>query len=176
MGWAAVKARYDLLGTATQSTEDMVARRVLRAMGLTEKAFPRAERNLGTDQRRTDSTSLLERVKVYFAQAYEVTSRSWAFPAIRDVKSAKDAEHTLLDLVEQARDKHGTTLVYRVKGTDDIRTLTFLGSGGTLFGVDLVLPCLLRQTQDRKWLLADCDAQDYFNHVTGKDVKDGSAD
>lgn len=176
MGWAAVKAKYDLLGTATQSTEDMVARRVLRAMGLTEKAFPRAERELGTDQKRTDSTSLLERVKTYFAQAYEVTCRSFRFPMVRDVKSPKDAEHVLLDLVEQARDKRGTTLVYRVRGTDDVRALTCLGSGSTLFACDLVLPCVLRRTRDGTFLLSDCAVQDYFNHVTGRDMKDGSAD
>ena len=176
MSWSAVKAKYDLLGTATQSTEDMVARRVLRAMGLTEAAFPRAERDLGTDRKRTESTSLLERVKTYFAEAHEVTCCIWKFPAVRDVRSIGDAEHTLLDLVDQARDKLGTTLVYRVKGTDDVRTLTFLGAGGILHTCDMAFPCLIRKTRYGKWLLADCDAQDYFDHITGKDVKDGSAD
>ena len=176
MGWYDVKAKYDMFGTATQSTEDMVARRVLRAMGLTEKMLPRAERDLGTDRLRMESTSLLDRVKTYFAQAYEVPCRSFRFPAVRDVRSPKDAERVLLDLVEQSRDKCGTTLVYRVKGTDDVRAMTYLGGSLTLFASDLVLPCTLRLTRDGAFLLSDCAAQDYFNHVTGKDVKDGSAD
>ena len=64
MSWTDLKRRYergDLL--ASQSTEDMTARRVLRAMGLTEASFPRAEHELGTDLKRTEETTLLERVR-----------------------------------------------------------------------------------------------------------------
>lgn len=175
MSWADLKRKYESGEcSATQSTEDMAARRVLRAMGLTEKSFPRAERELGTDLRRTETTTLLERVKAYFSEAHEATSRVWRFPEVRDVRSVKDAEHILMDLVEQSREKANTSLVYRIKQTDDLRVMTYIG-GGTIFGCDLTFPCILRKTGEGL-VISDCDAWDYFEHITGKDNEDGSAD
>lgn len=174
MSWTDLKRRYergDLL--ASQSTEDMTARRVLRAMGLTEAAFPRAEHELGTDLKRTEETTLLERVRTYFYERYPTTSRCFRFPEVRDVRSIGDAENVLLDIAEQAKDTKGVSLVYRIKGTENVRVMSTLSPGGMIFGYELPLPCVLRATRDKGSIICDCDAQAYFDHVTGKDVQDG---
>ncbi len=45
MGWQEIKAKYEAGMSATeQSVEDMVARKVLRGLGLVEREFPRLEK------------------------------------------------------------------------------------------------------------------------------------
>ena len=163
MSWADIKRKYDGGGaSATQSTEDMAARRVLRALGLSEKALPAAERNLGLDARRQGDTTLLERAS---AMAERSGHRAlWPLPPVRDVKSEKEAEDILLELAEQHKADllRPVALVYRLKESQDLRAKIWLGDTDYLDLARLPMPCRLHRTRDCQHVLADCDAEVFY--------------
>lgn len=170
MSWTDITRKYDGGGaSATQSTEDMAARRVLRALGLTEKALPAAERKLGLDIRRQEDTTLLER-------AAAVAERSgctalWPLHPVRDVKSEREAEDILAELSEQALSHQATrpiALVYRVKGTEHLRATEYVGSGDLLDLTRVPLPCRLEKSRDGTCVVLHCDAQDFYNSLAGR--------
>jgi len=169
MGWTDIKRKYDGGGaSATQSTEDMAARRVLRTLGLTEKALPAAERAAGLDVKRQADTTLLERAS---AMAERSGHRAlWPLPPVRDVKSEKEAEDVLLELAEQ----HGAdlirpvALVYRLKGSQDLRAKTWLGDIEYLDLARFPMPCRLYRSRDGSCVLGDCDAQVLYDSLAGK--------
>lgn len=165
MSWADIKRKYETEGTASQSTEDMAARRVLRACGLTEKALWRAEKETGTDLARQEDSSLWERT-VRLVRERAGSSAFFPPPVVRDVKSFKDAEDTLLELVDgwnAALCRNTPVLVYRVKGGKDIRALQSKGPADVLCTGELPLPCRLIISRDGKSIMVDCDAAVYFD-------------
>ncbi len=168
MSWTDIKRKYAGGGaSATQSTEDMAARRVLRALGPTEKALPTAERKLGLDTRRQEDTTLLER-------AAAVADRSgctalWPLHPVRDVKSEREAEDILAELSEQTLSHSATrpvAIVYRIAGTQDLRAKLWLGGVDCLDLSGLPLPCRLHRTRDGQHVLADCDAELFYKSCT----------
>lgn len=168
MGWTDIKRKYDGGGTsASQSTEDMAARRVLRALGLSEKSLATIERQLGLDVQRQDDTTLLER-------AGAVAQRSgcqalWPLPPVRDVKSAQEAEDSVIELSEQLRPcpaLRPVAIVYRVKNENDIRAKVWLGGVDMLDPTRIPLPCRLYRSRDQSCIIADCDAGVLYNSLT----------
>lgn len=170
MSWADIKRKYERQGTATQSTEDIVARRVLRACGLTEKALWRAERDAGTENERREDSTLLERT-VRLVQAASSGSQTAFFPppVVRDVKSFKEAEDTLLELIDGLdRTVRAPVLVYRVKGGKDVRALQSKGCADMITVSELPLPCRIMKSRDGQETLVDCDAGTYFDTLLGR--------
>ena len=177
MGWTDIKRKYENGGaSASQSTEDMAARRILAALGLSEKALPGTERMLGLDVQRLDDTTMLERVDAV-AQRSGCTAL-WPLAPVRDVKSAKEAEDAVIELAERQKSyaarpyvDRPVALVYRVKGSQDLRAKVWIG------GVDLLdlqrvpLPCRLYRSRDMTCILADCDAGDFYKSLVKGTVK-----
>lgn len=177
MSWADIKRKYESEGSASQSTEDMAARRVLRACRLTEKALWRAEKEAGTDLARREDSTLWERT----VRLVRETVRATAFfpaPTVRDVKSFKEAEDTLLELVEgwTAASRNVPVLVYRIRNCKtaggDLRALQSKGCADVLLLNELPLPCRLLRSRDGQSLLVDCDAGVYFDTLFGRKGQD----
>lgn len=173
MGWAEIKKRYEAGGlSATQSTEDMVARRILRSLGVTEGNLPKVERTLGLDVGRQDDTTLYERA-VRLAEHYDYSVR---FPPVRDVRSVKDAEGILIEMSEGVTGPGSNALTYRIKDTGDVRVMICKHNVDALYTANLVYPCLVRKSRDGSVIILDCDAQDYFDKLLRKKGDDdGSA-
>ena len=147
MSWADIKRKYANGGTsASQSTEDMAARRILRALGLTEQSLPQAETMAGTAAERTADTTLLERAtNLYREYAHAGLRAAVPLPPVRDVRSFREAENTVLELAEQRK---RAVLVFRIRGTDHLQTIVRLSS--LLVDTDnLPMPLLIEG--DRLW-------------------------
>ena len=167
MSWADIKRKYEDGGaSASQSTEDMAARRILRALGLSEKALPALERQLGLDVRRQADTTLLERTDA-------VAQRSgcpalWPLAPVRDVKSVQEAEDAAIELSEQLRPcpaLRPVAIVYRVRGSEGLRAKVWLGGLDMLDLHRVPLPCRLHRSRDLSCVLADCDAEDFYKSL-----------
>lgn len=177
MSWADIKRKYEDGGaSASQSTEDMAARRILRALGLSEKALPGLERLLGLDAQRQADTTLLERTDAV-AQRSGCTAL-WPLAPVRDVKSIQEAEDAVLELAERQKSyaakpyvDRPVAIVYHVKGSEGLRAKVWLG------GVDLLdlhripLPCRLYRSRDLSCVMADCDAEDFYKSLVKGAVK-----
>lgn len=163
MSWADIRKKYrDGGAMASQSTEDMAARRVLRALGVTEKTLPAAERECGLDAKRQADTTLLER-------AAALAGRICRFPLapVRDVRSVQEATLAVLEIAEQ-RKYDGTwpiALVYRVKGTEHLSAAEYVGPGDLLDLTKAPLPCRLEKSRDGTCVVLHCDAQDFYNSL-----------
>jgi hypothetical protein len=163
MSWADIKKKYrDGGAMASQSTEDMAARRILRALGVTEKRLPAAEREYGLDVKRQADTTLLERSEA-------LAARIGRFPRVpvRDVRSVQEATLTVLELAEQ-RKYDGTwpaALVYRVKGSEHLHAAEYVGPGDLLDLTKIPLPCRLKKSRDWTCVVLHCDAQDFYNSL-----------
>lgn len=74
MGWQEIKDKYEAGASATeQSVEDMVARRVLRGLGLVEREFPRLEKAVFQESYYDDTLwSRVERLMKVVAQDFRV--------------------------------------------------------------------------------------------------------
>lgn len=172
MSWADIKRKYETVGTATQSTEYMAARRIFRALGLTERTVPAAEHELGIV--RDNDTTLLERATMLVSAMLPDVR----LPPVRDVRSFKEAEDALIELAESpANTVSGkirlTSLVYRIKGAQDIRALLYLGYAAcTMLDLSTVpTPGVLMRTRDGEELLLDCDAIILYTKII-KDRRD----
>ena len=174
MSWADVKRRYEQRGTATQSTEDMTARRILRAMGLTEKTIWRAEREAGTENSRREDSTLLERVTRLAQAGYRGAERFFPPPTVRDVKNFREAEDTLMELVEAWKcvSRNYPVLVYRTKGSKDIRVLQSRGCSDVMCLDDIAFPCTLLKGRDGNTTIVDCDAGVYFDKLLGRKAEE----
>lgn len=168
MSWADIRKKYrDGGAMASQSTEDMAARRVLRALGVTEKALPAAERAAGLDAKRQADTTLLER-----AAALAATTgipALYPLPPVRDVKSPKEADDAVLEYAEQRRHYgkvNPVAIVYRVSGTQDLRAKIWVNDSDDccIDPEGLPMPCRLYHAPGTTDILADCDAEVYFRH------------
>lgn len=166
MSWADIKRKYESSeGTATQSTEDMAARRILRALGVTEPHLYQAERESGTGGLVSPDATLFERA---VRLARNSTGAFYPPPTVMDVKNAKEAETALLELVDANKAKSvlkTPSVIYRIKGEKDLHAMLCLGDPEFLIVEKLPLPCRIRQSKDNGVLLADCDAQTYCNHA-----------
>lgn len=163
MSWADIKRRYETSGgSASQSTEDMVARRILRALGATEGGLPHMERELGL-ARRADDT-LLERA---VALARLMRDTVWRVPPIMDVRTVKAAEDALLDLVDGADVKADTAVVYRKTGERGIHAMIWLGKPDAIVASTLPVPCRILRCRDGETLVVDCDVGDYIAKKIG---------
>jgi len=174
MSWADIKRRYEKSGgAATQSTEDLAARRILRALGLAEKTLWKAEKDTGLDNRVHAETTLLERAT---ALARLKNSAFYPPPPVKDVRSFREAEDTVLELAEQrpyydmARP---VALVYRVKVGKSLRTLLYAGCNQFLDLTRTPFPCTLLKSRDGKAILCDCDAQDFYTLVLHTEAAHG---
>ena len=167
MSWADIKRKYDGGGAmASQSTEDMAARRVLRALGVTEKTLPAVERECGLDAKRQADTTLLERA----AALAERMGRRALFPLapVRDVRSLQEAELAVLELAEQRKHDDAAwpiALVYRVKGTEHLRAAEYVGPGDLLDLTRAPLPCQLAKSRDGTCVVLHCEAQDFYDSL-----------
>ena len=171
MGWAEIKKRYESGGaSASQSTENMAARRILHALGITEQLLSSAEAGAGLSY--VKDATLLERSEglvMYYSTAGMLRLRSH-LPPVRDVKSTKEADEIVLELAEQWRGR--ADLVYRIRGTDHLRAVIRLGS--TLVDTDLLpMPCSLRRSKDESCVLLDCEAQPYYSTVIRWETNNG---
>ena len=177
MSWADIKNKYRSGGTsADQRTEDMAARRVLRALGLSEKALPGLERLLGLDAQRQADTTLLERTDAV-AQRSGCTAL-WPLAPVRDVKSAQEAEDAVLELAERQKSyaakpyvDRPVAVVYRVKGSQDLRAKVWLGGLDLLDPQRIPLPCRLYRSRDLSCIMADCAAEDFYKSLVKGAVK-----
>ena len=156
MSWADVKRKYQAGGTsAGQSTEDMAARCILRALGLSERTLPNAERVTGTAECITPDSTLLERATAVAATVACLP----ALPPVRDVKSPQEAEDMAVELGEQARGR--ADLVYRVRGDRTLMAMIRLGS--LLVDTDnMPMPCRLFRSRDCSCVLLACEARTYY--------------
>ena len=162
MAWTDIRRKYSGGGAlASQSTEDMAARRILHALGLSEKRLPAVEKALGLDAMRQADTTLLER-----AGAVAKHSSCGPLPPVRDVKSDREAEEAVLELAEQrAVAFRPAALVYRIAGSQDLRAKLWIWSG--LLELDKIpLPCRVSHSRDSRGAVVDCDAQDYYSSLT----------
>ena len=167
MSWAELKRKYENGGcSASQSTEDMAARRILHCLGLTEKGIWKAERETGLDRERREDSTLYERAS---ALARLLPGR-FVLPPVRDVKSVKEAEDILLELCETLT-FHPTSgfcaIVYRVKGSDDVRALLSKGDTDVLYVPEVPMPCAVRRSRDGTHVLLDCEAEAYYATILG---------
>lgn len=177
MSWADIKRKYEDGGaSASQSTEDMAARRILRALGLSEKALPGLERQLGLDAQRQDDTTLLERTDAVAQRSG--CSALWPLAPIRDVKSVQEAEDAVLELAERQKSyaakpyvDRPVAIVYRVKGSQDLRAKVWLGGVDLLDLYQIPLPCRLHRSRDLSCIMADCDAEIFYNSLVKGAVK-----
>lgn len=171
MSWADIKRKYAKGGTAaTQSTEDMAARRILRAVGITESKLPAAEREAGLDVQ-ADAT-LLERaeqlVNVY--RGSRLSLNISRLPPVRDVRSVKEAEDIVLEMAEPLGRR--ADLVYHVRGGDNLMAVIRLGS--LLVDTDnLPLPCRLTRSRDASAVLLWCDAGVFYSSVITVEAPNG---
>lgn len=169
MSWADVKRKYSSgMTSASQSTEDMAARRILRALGLTEQSLPQAETMAGTASERMPDTTLLERAEsLYLEYAHAGPRAVVPLPPVRDVRGFREAEDTVLELAEQRK---RAVLVFRIRGTDDLQAMGRLNS--LLVDTDnLPMPCRLMKSRDGKCVLLCCEAQDYYNNMIRQETK-----
>ena len=177
MSWADIKRKYEDGGaSASQSTEDMAARRILRALGLSEKALPGLERLLGLDAQRQADTTLLERTDAVAQRSG--CSALWPLAPVRDVKSAQEAEDAVLELAERQKSyaakpyvDRPVAVVYRVKGSQDLRTKVWLGGVDLLDPQRIPLPCRLYRSRDLSCIIADCNAEDFYKSLVKGAVK-----
>ena len=168
MSWADIKRKYANGGTsASQSTEDMAARRILRALGLTEQKLPQAEAMAGTAVERVRDTTLLERVeRLFMVYANDRLRYVQSLPPIRDVRSFREAENTVIEIAEQHK---GATLIFKIRGTDHLQAVTRLSS--LLVDTDNIpIPCRLERSHDKKCVLLYCDAQVYYDDLVRKET------
>lgn len=166
MAWTDIRRKYSDGGaSASQSTEDMAARRILRALGLSEKALPGLERQLGLDVQRQDDTTLLERTDAVAQRSG--CSALWPLVPVRDVKSGREAEDAVVELAEMrgSDSERPVAVVYRVAGTQDVRAKVWLGGLSLLYLDRIPLPCRLYRNREQ-CIMADCDAQDFYNSLT----------
>ena len=169
MSWADIKNRYKTGGTAaTQSTEDMAARRILRALGLSEKGLPAAEKAAGLADRHQADTTLLERVQ---AVVSAVAGRG-ALPAVRDVRNVGEAEAMALEIAEQS--PSNPWLVYRVKGTNGLMAMRRVCDVcGTVVGLNMPMPCRLFVSRGENSIMVSCDAASLYNKLLRPEVQNG---
>ena len=163
MSWADLKRKYAAGEcAASQSTEDMAARRILRALGLTEKTLWRREREAGIANDGRDT--LLERARAVALELPEPI----ILPPVRDVKSVKEAERILFDLGETltfGSSRGFCALVYRIKGGSSLRAIVSKGEADLLYVEELPTPCTIRKAADGKTVLLDCDAGTYYDTI-----------
>ena len=157
MSWADVKRRYRSGGaSAAQSTEDMSARRILRAVGLAEKALPAFERETGLCAEVQPDTTLLERAER--AAAMRLQHAHLPPPPVRDVRVLQDAEDAVMEMAEQ---RSPARLVYRVRGTDRLCAMVRLSS--SLVDTDnLPMPCRLARSRDGTAVILTCEADAFY--------------
>jgi hypothetical protein len=168
MSWASIKRRYEAEGgLAGQSTEDRVARRILRALGLSEPRLAAAERGSGLAY--DEDATLLERA-VRIAR-----TRSDSFgrmPEVMDAKSDKAVEKELADEYEERGTSEGApAIAYRVGDEKEVRVMSCLGPCGSVQVCDLPLPCRLHVACGH--VMATCEAETYFSKRLGKEIANG---
>ncbi len=168
MSWASIKRRYETTGgLACQGTEDMVARRVLRALGLSEPRLAAAERESGLAY--DEDATLLERA-VAVARA-----RSDSFgrmPEVMDVRSVRAVEKELADEYEERGASEGAPAVaYRVAGEADVRVMSCLGPADSVRVGELPMPCRLHAVGGN--VMATCSVDAYFARRLGKETRNG---
>lgn len=169
MSWADIKNRYKTGGTvATQSTEDMAARRILRALGLAEKGLPAAEKAAGTAGQRQADTTLLERAGALVGALAPALRK--ALPPVRDVKNLREAEDAALELAEQRPGGYG--LVYRVRGTENLMAM-WKPHAQLVDLADVPMPCRLFRSRDGSCVLMSCDAQALYDKLMNREVPNG---
>lgn len=169
MSWADIKNRYKAGGSvATQSTEDMAARRILRALGLAEKGLPAAEKASGLADRRQADTTLLERAEALVGAFAPALYK--ALPPVRDVKNLREAEDVMLELAEQHPGGYG--LVYRVRGTENLMAMWKPHAQLVDLG-DIPMPCRLFRSRDGSRVLMTCDAQALYDKLLNQEAQNG---
>lgn len=168
MSWASIKRRYETEGgLAGQSTEDMVARRILRALGLSGPRLAEAEREAGLEY--DEDATLLERA-VAVARA-----RSDSFgrmPEVMDVGSERPVERELADEYEERGTSEGApAIAYRTDDGKDVRVMTCLGQPESVQVRAIPMPCRLHMACGH--VMATCSAEAYFGKMLGKDAENG---
>lgn len=176
MSWVDIKRRYEEGRTATdQGTENMAARRILRAIGLTEKTMAAMEKATGTASEIRPDTTLLERAERLVRELDGKTLHLYLgrLPPVRGVRNLQEAENIVLDLAEQADGRSGrANLVFRVRGTDSLMAVTRLGS--LLVDTDnLPLPCRLERSRDGTAVLLWCEADLLYRHLIRPEAENG---
>ena len=169
MSWADIKRKYANGGaSASQSTEDMAARRILRAMGLSEKTLPAAEKAAGLAETRQADTTLLERTTALADAFGALVLRR--LPPVRDVRNQREAENAVLELGEQ--NKGRADLVYRVHGDDRLMGVVRLSS--LLVDTDnMPMPCRMTRSRDGTAVLLWCDAQTLYSKLLKPEAQNG---
>lgn len=164
MSWADIKKRYERGRINSQSTEDMVARRILRALGLTDKKLYEFECDNGIRDKVQEDTPLLDRAEA----AAAVVGGLSLIPEVREVKSGKEAETNLMELMEGGyTNPRNNRIVYRVKRGKDVRVLIAVRGNAAIDTANLPLPCALARGKEDDIVLIDCAADVYFNSVLG---------
>ena len=168
MSWASIKRRYEAEGgLAGQSTEDMVARRVLHALGLSEPRLAAAERESGLAY--DEDATLLERA---VAVAMARSDSFGRMPEVMDARSVKAVEKELADEYEERGKSEGTpAIAYRIGDERDVHVMSCLGPCGAVQACDLPLPCRLHMACGH--VMATCSAEAYFGKMIGKDAENG---
>lgn len=165
MSWADIKRRYERGGLATQSTEDMCARRILRACGLDERRLFKFERDNGLRDAVRDDTTLYERA-VAAAKAH--SQAGYSLPPVRDVRSKKEA-------VDMLREIPATypTIVYRIR-MDDPRAMRLYPANEIVSLGELPAVCTVERVGD--CAIVGCDAQTYYDKLLKREDSDGRHD
>ncbi len=164
MSWASIKRRYETEGgLAGQSTEDMVARRILRSLGLSGPKLAEAEREAGL--RYDENATLLERAVAVARARSDSFGRT---PEVMDVGSEKEVAGILADEYDERGSAEGPpTMAYRVDLGSDVRVMSCLGPVDAVHVDALPLPCRLHMT--RGHVMATCTAEAYFAKRLGKE-------
>ena len=159
MSWRDVKARYAAAGGVLQGTEDMVARRVLRAVGLTEGRLFGAERELGLRDDVRDDTTLFER-----ARAVALRLRGKACPS---TTFDCGTETALLAEADELAENGVSAFFARVGDGKPVAVVGF-AFAGAVYADAIVTPCALRRSSDGRLFMV-CDAGDYLKWLYGGD-------
>lgn len=159
MGWREVRERYMKAGGTAQGTEDMLARRVLRAFGLNERTLPETERKLGVrDSHVHDDTTLFERARAVALRLGGKQCPSATF----DCRTEK----ALLAEADELAENGVDAAFARVGGGKPVAVVSF-AFDDTIFTDVLVTPCSMRRAASGRVFMI-CDAGDYVKWLYGE--------
>lgn len=158
MSWKDVKARYAAAGGVLQATEDMVARRVLRAFGLVERTLPGAERELGIRDDVRDDTTLFERARAVALRLGGKQCPSATFDC--------GTEKALLSEADELAENGVDAAFARVGDGKPVAVVSF-AFDDTIFTDALVTPCSMRRSASGRVFMV-CDAGDYIKWLYGR--------